>query len=216
MWYRLALAWIPRYIVLITIFMVAITITMHVHIKYRRISHLEHGNWEGPWTSEGSKTAPGSIHRTDNSNYQQVGHALPATGSRPAILVSWQDSIRPSYIPRRSSIIRDFATTHALIRGEIRSPESQPISPTPTSFSRSHSYETETTDNTPRHSVSAQTSATDSTDELLAHRHAIEKQVHLLFIYPTSYAIMWLFHLFHSAFSSRESISDNSHCGFAS
>ena len=34
-WYRMAQAWIPRYIVFVTIFSVAFTITIHVHIKFK-------------------------------------------------------------------------------------------------------------------------------------------------------------------------------------
>ena len=44
-WYRLALAWIPRYLIFITIFAMYVTIYVYVHVKLRAFGNIGHDSY---------------------------------------------------------------------------------------------------------------------------------------------------------------------------
>ncbi|KAH6614204.1 G protein-coupled glucose receptor regulating Gpa2-domain-containing protein [Boeremia exigua] len=79
-WYRLALTWVPRYIIVITIIGLAVAIYAHVGFKFRGYSNVDTG-FEGLKTYDGLNSTP---HDTQNeAKMDDITFELHDTQSRP-------------------------------------------------------------------------------------------------------------------------------------
>lgn len=176
-WYRMALAWIPRYIVFVTIFSVAFTVTIHVHIKFKRFGHPE------------GETA--ANHVASGDELRMVRVSFPTPNSVGEV----------SGVPHWSTGIRDFAPnplvapgSNTMVLNDPREPSPEPNGRTFRTASMAPSFATDVTDDVGDNCFRAPSSGTDSaTEELLTHRHTIERHLRILFLYPVSYMLSWTF-----------------------
>ena len=223
-WYRMVLAWVPRYIVIVTIFTVAFIVTIHVHIRFKRFGHVE----DGHLSSEGSILVHGAPHN-NVSRLPPESENLQLDNVKPLTHPPWQgsfllenrnsghstfgDDMRVSEASLSESKPRTEAP-QALHRGS----EVKNIAMKPAAISRSYTFDSDkrsqrTPTSDPRISrmlsvtlPSARTeesvvgfsrapsSGTDSaTEGLITHRHSIERHLRILFLYPTSYLLVWIF-----------------------
>ncbi len=227
-WYRMVLAWIPRYIVILTIFTAAFIVTIHVHIRFKRFGHPEDGQMEGHLSSAGSL----SVHSTPYNNELRLTPASdipPLNNAKPPKLALWQESFHLdnrisahstfdddikiseaslpgstagaeiSQAPRRGSEVKDFAlnrTSPLRITAFNSDKPPQQIAVPNGRISRTLSG---TSPPAVRDELGvgfsrAPSSGTDSaTEELLTHRHSIERHLRILFLYPVSYMLVWTF-----------------------
>lgn len=89
-WYRMALAWIPRYIVFVTIFSVAFTVTIHVHIKFKRFGRVGDDAVPGHLGSRGVSISPNVPYNPD-STLPLESKVASSNNSKPVTLTIWQD-----------------------------------------------------------------------------------------------------------------------------
>jgi len=176
-WYRMALAWIPRYIVFVTILSVAFTVTIHVHLEFKRFGHTEGGT--------------GASH-VESGDEMRVVKASFAN----------RDSVGDvSGVLHPSSRIRDFAPTsltlpriNSVVLNDPQGPSSEPCAQSVRTPSVPASFATDATDDMGDNCLRAPSSGTDSaTGELLTHRRSIERHLRILFLYPVSYMLAWTF-----------------------
>jgi G protein-coupled receptor GPR1 len=227
-WYRMALAWIPRYVVFVTIFSVAFIVTIHVHIKFKRFSHLGDEAVAGHLGSEGASIAP-KVPNNHDSPLPLESQQPSSENAKPSTLTIWQNpfhsgnlSVRHiasgnelkivevnlptpetggeiSRVPHRGTGVRDFALyppsgsyNHPTNLSEPREQSSEPSTQTPRTVSVTPSFATDVTDDMEDNCFRAPSSGTDSaTEELLTHRHTIERHLRILFLYPVSYMLVW-------------------------
>ena len=226
-WYRMALAWIPRYIVFLTIFSVAFTITIHVHIKFKHFSHLEDEGLAGQLRSEGSATTP-RVPYSPSSPLPLENQSLSNSNLQSPTLTIWKDPFHPRNlknkqtafndgskiaeadvptsnpgVPHRGTGVRDFAPNpvsfqcdHPIYLNGPPQPVPEPSIHIPRTVSETPSFATDLTDDVGGNCFRAPSAGTDSaTEELLSHRHSIERHLRILFLYPISYLLVWIFPL---------------------
>ncbi|KEF54029.1 uncharacterized protein A1O9_09824 [Exophiala aquamarina CBS 119918] len=174
-WYRMALAWIPRYVVFVTILSVAFIVTIHVHLTFKRFGH------------PGGETATGHVAAGDGLRIVKVSFPTPNSVGEVSEVPCPNISAR-DFAPSRLAL--PHSDTVVLNDPRQDSPESsvQPLR----AVSMSPSSATDITNDMDENCFRAPSSGTDSaTEELLTHRHTIERHLRILFLYPVSYMLVW-------------------------
>ncbi|KAF2736108.1 hypothetical protein EJ04DRAFT_575581 [Polyplosphaeria fusca] len=200
LWYRLALTWIPRYLIAIIILGLAIAIYAHVGFEFRSFSKTGQGMKHSISTTTPMlstlDTNEGTVPTRHPSSVLE-GSALP---NRRASSV-----MHEIVASRRSSLIRTMATIPGTLENHTRS-HSLPPSPSsnkpctfplpsrpsiPQSKSIYPGPPTATLDSRNTSPLSSYPT-TLAQRHLHAERHRIHRQLRLLFIYPLVYICMWL------------------------
>ncbi|OAP64891.1 hypothetical protein AYL99_00863 [Fonsecaea erecta] len=218
-WYRLALSWVPRYLIIAIILLMYIWIYIYVHIKFRGFDNLGATN-----SSYGSGLRQRSDHSTRCLDTENRPARLPSQASMlqtqnpivgaavaPEERQPWDDMNFITSKPLQSIAIesrRGSEARNKLARGSEWSGETHippdhavepPSSTTPevqnrSAVPRSLSL---TKDQIMGMSVACPltptTNSTGVNDPLKKTRLAIRKQLRYLFIYPLIYIIMWSF-----------------------
>jgi G protein-coupled receptor GPR1 len=217
LWYRLALAWIPRYIIFFTLFSVGSTITIHVHLKFKRFRLLG-----GDTSSAGQGFGRPAIEDQSSQGISSPPRSTPATPRRSLAHI-WQHIVHQDHYRGQSqssghepefssfggvSSLVLLTETSSRIRDGIgpfdmgsapasREPSQGVISPQPPSYesspyaSRKHSR-VSFAPNHHRNSIASSSLRTDAaTEELDTSRHAIEQHLRLLFVFPVAYTAIW-------------------------
>lgn len=210
-WYRLALAWIPRYLVTIIIIVLAIAIYAHVGIKFRAFSDDMQKNQASLSTATPVLSAISSVSIPEMAVFQ-------ATSPR-----------------RGSSIVSMFATSRrasvgALVGSQTDCADNPTRShPTPEpSLTVDRCYavpplQTYDTVNDPDHDkdskathpstpVNSDGNASQLSKLPSPHMHThidkrrirIHRQLRLMFIYPLTYVLVWLFPFINHCFTYKD------------
>ena len=215
-WYRLAFAWVPRYIIIIVIIGIAIAIYVHVGFRFRSFSHTDSSFVK---TSEASNT---THNDTDEAKMEDITFELNNMQSRP------QPKRRLSSVgndmPRRASAPQATSSSSSHMPQRGKSTRSLPGSslslarahleiarPTLLSIPSGQSFidpipplgdlcfDAGTSDNNKPESVPSP-STHDLTPPVQSggqlsqakRRQRIYRQLRLIFIYPLVYTLMWL------------------------
>jgi G protein-coupled receptor GPR1 len=208
-WYRLALAWIPRYIVAIIVLGLAVAIYTHVGFEFRTFSEV--GQNAKPSTStvtpmpsicdveqgRASSSEPfGAIeHRSQASSDRRASSVIQDVippqrrTSAVAFALAREDSQHTS--AGRGSRSQTFPTTprnsivpiHAVLQSDIPPYVSQSLDGTAKPGS--------IPSNSRNHSPSIEYPVSHVQRQLEKERARIHRQLRLLFIYPLTYIVMW-------------------------
>jgi G protein-coupled receptor GPR1 len=216
LWYRLALSWIPRLIIFLTLFSVGSTITVHVHLKFKRFSLLG-GETSSAW--EASRQP--AMEDQSSQSISSPLRSAPATPQRSLAHI-WQHVVPQDHYrgqrhssghePEFSSLAVNswvpLTRTSTRLSDGIgpadigsapasRVPSQSMISPQPPSHESSPcaSRKLSRVSFAPHHhqnSIASSSLRTDTgTEELDTSRNAIEQHLRLLFIFPVAYAAVW-------------------------
>lgn len=193
-WYRMALAWVPRYIILVTILILYASIYIYVRMKFRTFrSHVGASTLEMDTID---LAIPGTQPPKDGEGLPQLDDhglisTLPTSDSRQASNASDQPFAKLSqtiaeklnFPPPCSSEPRPWTYDGASSpsrRGSLPVSITNPEGGTGSSSEISHGNK-------------ARGGAADGASaELRRRRIAISRQLRLLFIYPLVYALMWI------------------------
>jgi len=191
-WYRMALAWVPRYIILVTILILYASIYIYVRMKFRTFrSHVGASTLEMDTIDLAIPEPPkdeGGLPQLDDHGLIST---LPTSDSRQASNASDQPFAKLSqtiaeklnFPPPCSSEPRPWTCDGASSpsrRGSLPVSITNPEGGTGSSSEISHGNK-------------ARGGAADGASaELRRRRIAISRQLRLLFIYPLVYALMWI------------------------
>ncbi|KAK5210920.1 G protein-coupled receptor gpr1 [Exophiala xenobiotica] len=216
-WYRLALSWVPRYIILAFIIITYLWIYIYVTVKFRGFNKL--GEAESSSNSP-TNSRRKSILTPDCEDIEQIGPDGPALGSS-----SWVPQQQPSVIEQPTAVPQqlepwdyvNFITSKPLqdsgpetsspnavmpmqARGSGWSGDTQvplgraSVKPSITDASGLDQSTKPETDARPNLLAPAKESfASEQADPMKKTRMAIRKQLRYLFIYPLVYIIVWTF-----------------------
>ncbi|KAL6244174.1 G protein-coupled receptor gpr1 [Rhinocladiella similis] len=212
-WYRLALSWVPRYMIIAFIISMYLWIYVYVHIKFRGFDKL--GKSESLSESPGNTrqmSAPLRSH--DIEQIGQDGRALQSPSRRmsqqPAPLAQEQvpssEQLQPwdymNFITSKPLLNtpEDGATPTALWGSTWSDDTNMPFGTSSVRPSRKGSEEggssTPRKENVSRPDIapnSPEKLPSDRTDPLRRTRMAIRKQLRSMFVYPLVYIIVWTF-----------------------
>ncbi|KAF2744209.1 hypothetical protein M011DRAFT_489065 [Sporormia fimetaria CBS 119925] len=208
-WYRLALNWVPRYVIASTILGLAIAIYAHVGSAFRRFDDVERGQ-------KASISTLTSLDSTvDEEQGADVTPQVSQPGSRQDSIDATASEIASRSAQRRASVVASLVgtlathpntfeqtlhntitttTAHDAPRGARRpsvafsidlpptasEPTPHPPPPSPTRSPSPH---------TPH---PAPPPSTTSHTQSFTQRRRIHKQLRLIFIYPLLYILLWL------------------------
>jgi G protein-coupled receptor GPR1 len=170
-WYRLALAWVPRYLIFITIFAMCTVIFFWVNRKFRGFNDV----------GDSSRDASGSGSRNVSDKSQSLN-------SSKALDFGPVGKQRDSQLA--STGVDPFETTERPPWEDvsfITSSESRKQSEMPT-LGATHTEDTLATEST-----IATIPDRGATNTLKSARSQIRRQLRLLFVYPLVYLLMWTF-----------------------
>lgn len=213
-WYRLALSWIPRYLIFITIFLMYVVIWAHVSIKFRGFkgvgkphyasgsnSHSMSDKDQGRLNSKVFDFGPASKAGREDRRKEFANSQLdPFQTERPL----WEEMSFITSKPLQEAKVAeaDFAPDAGSSLTETRV-ASQHISvpsmePDPLTESRKQSEVPTLATNFTGETVTTESSVvttpnSGTTDQLKSARSAVRRQLRLLFIYPLIYLLMWTF-----------------------
>ena len=171
-WFRLALSWVPRYIILCTIIGIYITIYLYVTIQFGKfdINLTSSTISAGPSTSDGTRDRPAAPTRTSHSSYLRSKSKEESQGAMKG----------PSASTRQGSLVPG---TSNLSKEESSDPPPDPVVRKPTLLEALRDGSLLPA----RRNVQAQDV------NLLRTRHkAIQRQLRYMFIYPLVYLVMWI------------------------
>jgi G protein-coupled receptor GPR1 len=195
-WYRLALMWIPRYIIMLLIIGLAIAIYTHVGFEFRRYSTAS----ESMKVSfmDMADIAPSAMERKhdDERRASSMAHDILSSNHPTLIRPAMGEIIKPGNIPLqrpKRAVSLPGTTTQtsprlSMARPPVLSDLSETVSPTyPLSFSDANEgqHESSITHDAPRQEPSMDA-------QIARQRRFIARQLRLLFIYPLAYTLMWL------------------------
>ncbi|PSN62168.1 hypothetical protein BS50DRAFT_139186 [Corynespora cassiicola Philippines] len=193
-WYRLALAWIPRYLISVIILGLAIAIYAHVGFEFRSFANMSRDTKPSV-----STTTP--ILSTENMEFAigtdlQRSHVTLTNSPRRAssIVHDLVTSRRPSTTVTTPALDLSISTPILIIPPE-RS-HSLPTSPLNLHIPdpRPHLPPPETSNTTLPSPTTLRASPPPLHTHHLTTRHAhIHRQLRLMFIYPLVYILMWIF-----------------------
>ncbi|OAL40432.1 hypothetical protein AYO20_00168 [Fonsecaea nubica] len=217
-WYRLALSWVPRYLIIAVILIMYIWIYIYVHIKFRGFDNL------GASDSSYESGRQQSYHSTRcRKTERRATDRAPAMPSQASISHTQNSFLEAAVAPDQRQPWDDvnFITSRPLqnlaietqqgsegrnmqARGSVWSGETQPPpDPPPPSIHelqdnsaapRSLSVSKDETRGTPAvYPAASTTTSSGPSDPLKRTRLAIRKQLRYLFIYPLVYILMWSF-----------------------
>ena len=222
-WYRLALSWIPRYLIITTIVTMYLSIYIYIRVKFKSFHNIMVSDSE-------NDTAPTSKRSGIMSSHKQTADTQPASmpasdppprpsalrlhsfhsalGSRKA--VGFEEAPWDAMNFITSKPLQDATTTNAITAEDIamtgaglENPDDTEVAP-----AEGAQLETRKTSEVPTMDTSCtgDTAATSSTtkaipetdrrrpnDPLRDTRIAIKRQLRFLFIYPLIYILMWSF-----------------------
>ncbi|KAG0123815.1 G protein-coupled glucose receptor regulating Gpa2-domain-containing protein [Tuber indicum] len=194
-WYRMALAWIPRYIILVTILILYASIYIYVRMKFRTFrSHVGASTLEMdtvdlavPESPKDERGLPqlddhGLIPTSPVSDSRQVSNASDQPFAK-LMMMPQTIAEKLNFPPACSSEPRPWAydgDEAPSRRGSLPASIANPEGGTGSSSEISHG-------NKVRGGTADGASA-----ELRRRRIAISRQLRLLFIYPLVYALMWV------------------------
>ena len=218
-WYRLALAWIPRYLIFVTIFSIYAAIWAYVNHKFKSFQEVgnseyssgsnSHSMSEQGQSRANSRTfdfgAASKARREDRRRESTIsnGDAIPT--ERPP----WEDVSFITSKPlqdagvSQADFARDIgssstdaraASRHMSIQSMVQDPfgsRKQSEVPFLATDSNNETAATDPTVVTPPNSSSLTNRGT--TNHLKSARSAVQRQLRLLFIYPLVYLLMWTF-----------------------
>lgn len=185
-WYRMSLAWIPRYVILLTILIIYASIYTYVRMKFRTFrSHVGASTLEMDTTD---LAAANQQPRPENGQLPQLDvHGLipasPVGDSRQASNASDQPFAKALIIPQTIAEKLNFSPCNSEARGSTCDEASSPSRRDSLPMSISNA---EGSNNMRGGNQDA------SSAKLRGRRIAISRQLRLLFIYPLVYALMWV------------------------
>lgn len=218
-WYRLALAWVPRYIILAIILVMYVWIYVYVHIKFRGFDNLgntseDSGQGSGQGSRRKSATSPDAEDieqnpmdaiRSPSWQPQVQDAAAEQSLAGPQQLQPWDNmtfiTSKPlqntptgapgdDVAPRMEARGSEWSGNTTLAPGHGSVRPSVSEHQTSTSFGLNAGTPNQL--EVPPHS-SPQIVVGDQNDPLKKTRMAIRKQLRYLFIYPLVYIIVWTF-----------------------
>lgn len=172
-WYRLALSWIPRYLILCTIAIIYLTIYIYTMMQF--------GKFNINITSSKVSTAPGASEGT---------HDRPAKSSRISRSNCWFKSSEPesSTILEEGPALNDNENSARAISG---SSEQAPSTPSPARMFRKPTLLEALRDRSLL--PFGNNGLPEDANPTLRKRHkAIKRQLRYMFIYPLVYLLMWI------------------------
>ena len=216
-WYRLALSWIPRYVIFMTIFSMYAAIWAYVNIKFKGFNDLGNGNSHYD-SHSGSQNVSGTGQSRPRSNAFEFGPAgsTARQDRRKESAKSQVDSLenvgRPpwedvSFIT--SGPLQDAGVAEADFAPDADSSSTdthiasrkmsvQSLHQDALSESRKQSEVPTLGTNFTGESAATESSVATAptsgiTNQLKSTRFAVRRQLRLLFIYPFVYLLMWIF-----------------------
>ncbi len=217
-WYRLALSYIPRYLIFITIFALYAAISLYVHVKFRGFSHFNDDGSSDDTESRGSTLVPNTQQGSlDSSRNMESRKPSTIMGSVPQ--VHFQQDLQEcgnlhfittaplkDMSSRQASGVAtaDFAPANSGSSSLTKvGPAQEPSTvlfrdPVYSDSQRKESevptLDTNFTGETRTASVpKVRPVGTATASPLGSTRKAILRQLRFLFIYPAVYVLMWLF-----------------------
>ena len=217
-WYRLALAWIPRYLIFVTIFSIYAAIWAYVNHKFKGFqevgnSEYSSGSNSHSMSEQGQSRAnsknfdfgPASkAKREDRRKESTISNGDPLQPERPP----WEDVSFITSKPLQDAGVSsaDFApdagSSSTDARAASRHMSIQSMGQDPSSSRKQSEVPflatNPTNENTTRESSTVtppNSSLTNrgTTNHLNSARSAVRRQLRLLFIYPLVYLLMWTF-----------------------
>ncbi|KAI5785567.1 G protein-coupled glucose receptor regulating Gpa2-domain-containing protein, partial [Peziza echinospora] len=198
-WFRLALAWIPRYLILVTILILYASIYIYVRIKFR--------------------TFRTNIGAFDMEDVEAAAPQNPQAGPGRIPNLHYHGLITPE-TPRTEQRMQVSTATDGPASGSAdhNNKESQPRALTPSAprstdgnydFPPSHSPSYAMMDSAAPPPASDIIQEATIVSELRKRRYSISRQLRLLFIYPLVYALMWVPPLISHSLQYTEYFADN-------
>lgn len=204
-WYRLALSWIPRYLIFITIFTMYAMIWAYVNRKFKAFNDMgiDNSRYASASGSHNISEKGQSRNNSKDLNFTAVGNAginPPEATERP----QWEEVSFITSKPLQDAGITeaDFAVDagSSLTETQVASQHvsMHSITQDPVSKSRKQSEApTVATSNTEDHvrkeSTIKAAPANGATNTIKSTRSQIRRQLRLLFVYPLVYILMWTF-----------------------
>lgn len=199
-WYRLALAWIPRYLIAVIILGLAIAIYAHVGFEFRALAH----SFQADKPSISTTTPMLSVRSAETGSV-----SMPAMSEyqisqfrRGSSVVSMIGaSRRASVVASVGSQVTDFVndTTHALAAPEGSNTVDRCYMLPPL---QSYNTTSPTHQPTPNKDTKDLPPPESHMQQHLAQQHLrIHRQLRLMFIYPLAYVLVWLFPFINHCFT---------------
>ncbi|KAF1955716.1 hypothetical protein CC80DRAFT_78023 [Byssothecium circinans] len=200
-WYRLALAWIPRYLIAIVILGLAVAIYAHVGFEFRSLSDMVHNNDPSIGTTttmlsrdpeEGTEAVLGMMEgQISPASRGSLVVPMPGTSRRASVVPSvgsileGNDTIRSASFP---SVLQALhrKSTYTLSPSQTYEPSQMLKTP-----SRKQSRDECTTLDGDASPLAPRSTA--QVHQFARKRARIHWQLRLMFIYPIVYIVMWVF-----------------------
>ncbi|KIW11887.1 hypothetical protein PV08_09160 [Exophiala spinifera] len=211
-WYRLALSWVPRYIIIAFIISMYLWIYIYVHMKFRGFDKLGRSESMSE-SSQSSRRSSIALHSEDVEPAEQGGR----TSQTPSRRVSQQPTLEVEQQVQSSEALQPWDYMNFVTSKPLQNPPEDGPAPTapwgstwsddtispfgPSSGKPSRIGSKDGQRAGPRKErVSRSDPATntrikmsDRTDPLRETRRAIRRQLRSMFIYPLVYIIVWAF-----------------------
>jgi hypothetical protein len=198
-WYRLALSWIPRYIIVLLIIGLAIAIYTHVGFEFRRYSTVSESMKAS--IMDMADTAPPAVQRRhdDERRASSMAHDILSANRPTSPRPTTGEIIKPGqtslHQPKRAVSLPETTTQTSPRSGMARptllpvpSGSSETVSPThPLSLSDVNEGQR---GSSITHDASYQAQSIDA--QVARQRRFISRQLRLLFIYPLTYTLIWV------------------------
>jgi hypothetical protein len=198
-WYRLALSWIPRYIIVLLIIGLAIAIYTHVGFEFRRYS-IASESMKASFMDR-ADTAPPAMQRRrdDDRRASSMAHDIVSANRPMSPRITTGEIIKPGqtslHQPERAVSLPETTTPTSPRLGMAR-PTLLPV-PSGSSGTVSPTHPLSLLDvnegqhgGSITHDASHQAQSIDA--QVARQRRFISRQLRLLFIYPLTYTLIWL------------------------
>ncbi|RPB10547.1 family A G protein-coupled receptor-like protein [Morchella conica CCBAS932] len=191
-WYRMALAWIPRYVILVVILIIYASIYIYVRMKFRTFrSHVGASTLEMDTAdlvaAEQPKPNNGQVPALDDHGLIPVS---PSGDSRQASNSSDQPFAKALIIPQTIAEKLNFSPCNSEPRGSTCDGNSS--SPSRRGSLPMSVSNMDNSNNTRGGGGGGGGNQDARNARLRGRRIAISRQLRLLFIYPLVYALMWV------------------------
>ena len=211
-WYRLGLAWVPRYIVFIFILAAYAGIYTYVHIKFKNFKHVADDDEDTYGTDETEISADSRRNSfaadIGMSGLMAVAFVEPSRRRQMSESRPMPPGRRPSAIPKRVEDVAQnvsSANRHQHLSSVAQSRQQSRFSSLAETTSR-HDQTSMSPHAHPHHDGSLAHSHHSSrptkgesaalhdlvTEDLRSKRRTIRRQLRFLFIYPVVYILMWI------------------------
>lgn len=216
-WYRLAISWIPRYIIMFTVAALYVAVYIHVALQFRSITWLRRiplpakqaqpslaqtstlydGIDESPFERPHSLRQNGGSQRTGSKRASLVGplHGTPDDRSREASIGTILTEPLPP--PERSSIATSSTTApvgNQTLEDCGRNGVADLITnPLQVHTGKADGLKTQPSANSPSERSTDFFNCGVMREEMRRRHQAIQRQIRSLFVYPAIYFLVWLF-----------------------